>query len=148
MGLDMYLTAKRHLWREADKEIVDVIKAERISGMGDMNPKEIVCEAMYWRKANAIHKWFVDHVQDGDDNCHEYEVQSGQLRELESLCLKVLAERGKATELLPPSEGFFFGSKEIDDYYWVYLQETADRIAQLLSTEGVDNWYFYYRSSW
>jgi hypothetical protein len=144
MGLDMYLTAKRRL----DAETVDVIKAERISGMGDMHPKEIVCEAMYWRKANAIHKWFVDHVQDGDDNCHEYEVQSGQLRELESLCLKVLAERGKATELLPPSAGFFFGSNEIDDYYWVYLQETADRIAKLLSTEGVDNWYFYYQSSW
>ena len=22
-----------------------------------------------WRKANAIHKWFVDNVQDGVDDC-------------------------------------------------------------------------------
>jgi hypothetical protein len=148
MGLDMYLSAKRYLYKKDDDEIVNVIKAERIQGMGDMRPKTIVCEAMYWRKANAIHKWFVDNVQDGDDDCGEYEVFSGQLRELESLCLKVLAERGKSTELLPPCEGFFFGSNEIDDYYWEYLQDTANRIAKLLSTEGVDDWDFYYSSSW
>jgi hypothetical protein len=22
----------------------------------------------YWRKANAIHRWFVEHVQDGNDD--------------------------------------------------------------------------------
>ena len=148
MGLDMYLSAKRYLYKKDDDEIVNVIKAEQINGMGEMRPKAIVCEAMYWRKANAIHKWFVDHVQDGVDDCGEYEVYSGQLRELESLCLKVLAERGKATELLPPCEGFFFGSKEIDDWYWEDLQNTADRIAKLLSTEGVEDWDFFYSSSW
>ena len=26
-------------------------------------------EVGYWRKANAIHKWFVDNVQDGNDDC-------------------------------------------------------------------------------
>jgi hypothetical protein len=148
MGLDMYLSARRNLYKRGDEEIVSVIKAEQIKGMGDMEPKAILCSAMYWRKANAIHKWFVDNVQNGDDDCGEYEVYSGQLRELESLCLKVLAERGKATELLPPCEGFFYGSKEIDDYYWEYLQETADRIANLLSVEGADQWDFIYSSSW
>lgn len=150
MGLDMYLTAKRYLseYTEADKEIINVIKAEQIDGMGDMTPKEICCRAMYWRKANAIHRWFVEHVQEGVDDCREYELESGKLRELESLCLTVLKERGKATEKLPPQEGFFFGKAEVDDYYWEYLQDTADGIAKLLATDGIKGWSFTYQSSW
>lgn len=27
-------------------------------------------EIAYWRKANAIHRWFVDNVQNGTDDCH------------------------------------------------------------------------------
>jgi hypothetical protein len=148
MGLDMYLSAKKYLWGKKDEELINVIRAEQIAGMGDMEPKEITCRAMYWRKANAIHKWFVDHCQDGEDDCKEYEVEHGKLRELESLCLTVLAERGKSTEKLPPSAGFFFGSSDIDDYYWEYLQQTADGIAKLLATDGIDNWTFTYQSSW
>ena len=150
MGLDMYLSAKRYLWqhRDEDVEIANVIKAEQIEGMGDMRVKELVCEAMYWRKANAIHKWFVDNVQEGVDDCRPYEVSREKLKELVALCRKVLTERGKATELLPPSEGFFFGSKDIDEYYWQYLEETANALTEVLDTEGIEGWYFEYQSSW
>ena len=148
MGLDMYLTAKKYLWRNKDAEIVEVIKAERVRGMGDMEPKEIACRAAYWRKANAIHQWFVDNVQEGEDDCREYEVSAEQLSELANLCNKILLERGKSTEELPPSEGFFFGSNEIDDYYWECLQYTKDTIEKLMLTEGIDEWTFYYQSSW
>lgn len=40
----------------------------------------------YWRKANAIHKWFVDNVQDGEDDCGYYEVSKEDLEELLSIC--------------------------------------------------------------
>lgn len=43
----------------------------------------------YWRKANQIHKWFVDNVQKGKDDCGEYEVNYEQLSELLSLCKQV-----------------------------------------------------------
>lgn len=150
MGLDMYLSAKRYLWqhRDEDQQIANVIKAEQIGGMGNMRVKELVCEAMYWRKANAIHKWFVDNVQDGEDDCKQYEVSAEQLRELIALCDRVLTERGKATELLPPCEGFFFGSSDIDEGYWGDLVATQNMLTTLLNTEGIDNWYFTYQSSW
>lgn len=48
--------------------------------------KEVAC----WRKANAIHKWFVDNIQDGNDDCGVYEVSEEQLRELLELC-KIVA---------------------------------------------------------
>lgn len=39
-------------------------------------------DVAYWRKANAIHNWFVQNVQDGEDNCGEYPVSKEKLLEL------------------------------------------------------------------
>ncbi len=47
-------------------------------------------DVMYWRKANHIHAWFVDNVQNGNDDCGTYIVSVGNLRELLSTCQKVL----------------------------------------------------------
>lgn len=48
--------------------------------------KSIIEEVGYWRKANAVHKWFVDNIQGGNDDCGYYEVSSGQLKELLNIC--------------------------------------------------------------
>lgn len=49
-------------------------------------------QAGYWRKANAIHSWFVEHVQDGEDDCeYHQEVTKGVLEDLLRTCEKVLA---------------------------------------------------------
>lgn len=64
------------------------IKSERVSYITE--------EIAYWRKANAIHQWFVDNVQDGQDDCKEYYVSEDQLRELLSRCTQVLG----ASELI------------------------------------------------
>jgi hypothetical protein len=83
MGLDMYLSAKRYLWR-VDGDDKDI--AQKISDIGldngGMRVKEVRCEAMYWRKANAIHYWFVQNVQSGADDCREYFVTRDNLRSL------------------------------------------------------------------
>ncbi|WP_144061189.1 hypothetical protein [Hyphomicrobium denitrificans] len=59
------------------------IKPERITS--------IVEEVAYWRKANAIHRWFVAHVQDGVDDGKHYPVSRGDLDELLRTCKEVLA---------------------------------------------------------
>lgn len=48
-------------------------------------------ELIYWRKANAIHKWFVDHVQEGNDSGYEYRVNQRQLNELYTTIVDVLS---------------------------------------------------------
>jgi hypothetical protein len=48
-------------------------------------------EVMKWRKANHIHNWFVENVQDGKDNCGLYNVSWDKMRELLSVCTKVLS---------------------------------------------------------
>lgn len=46
----------------------------------------------YWRKANEIHNWFVENVQDGiDDCCYHNEATKEVLEELLDVCNKVLA---------------------------------------------------------
>ena len=57
------------------------IKSERISC--------IVEEVGYWRKANQIHKWFVDNCQKGVDDCRDSYVGHDQLKELLDICVKV-----------------------------------------------------------
>jgi hypothetical protein len=95
MGLDMYLNKKTYIGAKYDfygikgrlsltangKKIP--IKLKRVG--------EIVEEVAYWRKANAIHNWFVENVQDGKDDCEEYTVSLAQLKELLDVCRRVKA---------------------------------------------------------
>jgi hypothetical protein len=88
MGLDMYLNKKTFVWSN-DRENL------KISGLkhpirGE-NVKYIVEEAGYWRKANAIHQWFVNNVQEGEDDCKEYYVSEEQMKELLDLVNRVLS---------------------------------------------------------
>lgn len=143
MGLDMYLNAKRYLWFSEDElsnKVADVFPE-----LKDKRVKEVIVEALYWRKANAIHKWFVDNVQGGEDDCGNYYVGREQLQELRSLVLEVLASRD--AKKLPPQSGFFFGSTEVDDWYWQDLQSTANGLEKVLS-EFPEQWEFEYHSSW
>lgn len=85
MGLDMYLYTNSKKVCEKAVDATGGSEWHKVSGI-----------AMYWRKANAIHKWFVDNVQYGEDDCGSYEVSVEQLKELRKTCKKVL----KSTKLV------------------------------------------------
>lgn len=57
-------------------------------------PHERIYEQVaYWRKANAIHKWFVFNIQDDEDDCQYHrEVTKENLEELRDICKKILEE--------------------------------------------------------
>jgi hypothetical protein len=146
MGLDMYLNAKRFLWFSED-DLADNIKRNFPDLPEHMRVKEVTIEAMYWRKSNAIHKWFVDKVQDGEDECREFEVSLAQLEELLAVIEEVLDNPDRAGELLPPQAGFFFGSTDMDQWYWDDLKSTQSKLQELF-TRDWKSWDFYYRASW
>jgi hypothetical protein len=143
MGLDMYLNAKRFMWHNEDELSAKV--AEAFPELKGKRVKEVIVEAIYWRKANAIHKWFVDNVQDGNDNCGNYWVGRDQLSELRQLIIEALAD--KDATLLPPTQGFFFGSDKVDEYYWEDLRSTETQLGKILE-EFPSGWDFEYHSSW
>ncbi len=95
MGLDMYLH-KRHYVKNWDfmkpEERHEVTVKIGGTPHSTINPEKVcyvVEEVGYWRKANAIHKWFVDNVQEGQDDCKEYWVSREKLEELLELCKKI-----------------------------------------------------------
>lgn len=154
MGLDMYLKGKRYLssyFNEGDNEVAGKIaelfpELNGRPGRFDGNiVKEVMVELGYWRKANAIHDWFVKNCQE-EDNCQPAYVGREQLEELKAICQEILADRSKAASLLPPTAGFFFGSTEIDEYYFQDLEQTVKIIDSALTMP--DSWEFEYQSSW
>jgi hypothetical protein len=147
MGLDMYLTAKRYIYTfgDDDKDLRDVLEQLKVN---DMPIKELSYEAGYWRKANQIHKWFVDNVQGGVDNCGEYLVDIKALERLLELVNEVLQDRDKAKELLPTTNGFFFGDISYDESYFDDLINTKAIIENVLSIVELRKYDIYYSSSW
>jgi hypothetical protein len=155
MGLDMYLSARRFLWtswegaekRTRDDDIADAIRAA-MPEIGKRDPKYVEIEAAYWRKANHIHAWFVDRVQEGTDDCGHYHVERESLDQLVTLCNEVLENRDRAGELLPTQSGFFFGGTEYDEYYFRQTEYTRDTLRALLDDPALETWEFQYHSSW
>lgn len=159
MGLDMYLEREIYVGRYQDGTIDDTVDFAGMSGQ-DMKIQrskvtKLRVEEAYWRKANAIHKWFVDNIQDGVDDCGTYEVPDEDLVKLYETCSK--AYLTKDPTLIPPGEGFFFGSAEVDDYYWQQIYRTMGILNPMMEElkkgfdERTDEYRassFYYSSSW
>ena len=153
MGLDMYLTRKTYVkqWShqtpEEQFEITITKGGKPYDGIDVSNVTNIEEEVGYWRKANQIHRWFVDNVQNGVDNCGEYSVSKGELEELRNICTGVLNDHSKAEELLPSASGFFFGNTDYDEWYYNDVQHTIEIIDKIFS-ESDGNQDIYYSSSW
>ena len=150
MGLDMYLEAEMYVstygndGAELNKKIQKLVRSSK-----KMKLSSIKFQAMYWRKANYIHRWFVNNVQGGVDECQRSEVTKAHLTLLLSTIRDVLADRDKASELLAPASGFFFGDTVIDDWYWNELIRTEAELTELLKLPEIGSvWYFYYQASW
>lgn len=145
MGLDMYLRKEFYIAAKYEHRKVKAKVDITIDGKPiKVDPKKIYSiteDVGYWRKSNQIHKWFVDNVQGGKDDCESYDVGYEDLLKLKELCEKVL--KTKDTSLLPPQSGFFFGSTEIDEGYFEDLKYTVKMIEDL-DPEGD----YIYRSSW
>ena len=154
MGLDMYLSKRTYVKRwdhqppQSKHRVIVTRGGKPREDIDSYRISEVVEEVMYWRKANAIHSWFVQNVQDGVDDCKEYWVGEEKLQELIDLCSKVVET--KDTTLLPPQTGFFFGSQEADDWYFIDLADTVKNLTKELELyrNTKSSGEFYYQSSW
>lgn len=152
MGLDMYLYESIYLggWDhrkgtpgyELTHELIDKLDIPADAGGGPH--LEVRGTVAYWRKANAVHQWFVNTCQSGIDDCRYADVDGTQLDELVKLCRTVVDGRDnpEATALaitnLAPQSGFFFGSTEVDEWYYKDLEYTVDTIAALRRRDARD----------
>ena len=165
MGLDMYLHAKKYVekvnwqalqdndeWSYDSPEVVfplwnNIVEAAGMKDVAvDIYGVHVEVTCAYWRKANQIHAWFVNNVQQGNDDCGEYYVSHEKLKELLATCQQALFT--KDPNLLPPQSGFFFGGTDIDEWYWRDIKETIKKLKRVLELSEMSKLSFYYTSSW
>lgn len=100
MGLDMYLSAvkyesnysfqkEKHGENERFNTVLSAFPNVRVS---ENSPSlEVSFTVGYWRKANAVHAWFVNNCGKGVDECQEMYVSHEHLLKLKEECLQVLS---------------------------------------------------------
>jgi hypothetical protein len=151
MGLDMYLEARKFTSKEYfNPELyAKLVKAVDKPELTDFPSIEIKVKVAYWRKANQIHQWFVNYVQNGKDDCGTYHVTREQLMQLQTLCKSVLKDKNlsMAFAALPTQDGPFFGNTNYDEYYFGDLEDTINQIQDVLDNYPED-WSLNYHSSW
>lgn len=154
MGLDMYLSESTYLshWPHskgteeygkavAVLEALDSVHPIYANGAG----VEVKFPIAYWRKANQVHAWFVQNVQDGVDQCQPSELGVEDLEKLRDACKLALSTEDPT--ILPPESGFFFGSTEIGEWYWADLRDTVTQLDAIIE-RAVDGSWFVYQASW
>lgn len=167
MGLDSYLYAEKYLsnYNHSSEEERDtynkVVTALGLSDFATVRNNSLYTrvEVAYWRKANHIHKFFVD-LSGEEDNCQDIDVGRDDLIELLSRCKRLLESRYNPAEtntvnpaeILPTEKGFFFGSTDYGEYYYSDLEQTVEVLEKVLNhsaiPEGDYSWSFVYRASW
>ena len=154
MGLDMYLSRKYYVknWdymTDDEKHTISILKGGKPSSIPVDKICNIQTEEMYWRKANAIHNWFVKNVQDDNDDCGYYYVSREQLRDLLNTVTMVL----DSSKLVKAK---IVNGSALKDGVWEPIMEDGETLADatvannLLPTQegfffgGTDynQWYF------
>lgn len=126
MGLDMYL--------------------HRREIGSDGLPEPEIC---YWRKANQIRQWIVNHTgynEKADVVIHV--LTKEQIEALISDCQKVLENHSLAPQIMPTSSGFFFGNSDYDEYYFSVLERTVDELNSILLDTNFDTHEIVYYEWW
>jgi len=114
----------------------------------DYDWKSIMYKVGYWRKANAIHKWFVDKVQEGIDRCESYVVSKEKLQDLLHDCNQIKDNKKLAKKMIPSAQGFFFGGTDYDEWYWQSIDNTIEIVTKILTETNFDEDQIMYHSSW
>ena len=144
MGLSMNLTAERFFWKDEDSGIKDKLKTIVDT---DYDVDTVQMEIGYWRKSNAIHKWFVDNVQHGVDDCSKYSVTEKQLQDLLQITKQAVVSKNPEL-ILPCQSGFFFGLTDYGNYYKEDLNHTIEIIEKWLNFKDKSKYVVHYQSSW
>ena len=156
MGLDMYLKVHRSTYLPKGKRTIDLDNMKENfddyfdDEFGCSNSVKIVEQVGYWRKANAIHHWFVKNIQEGVDECQTSDVSKKDIDNLLNLCNNIL-DKIEGLEFIISDESksyyernnekftekFVFHKKNLNDIYskkriWNYTISLTEDIGKFI----------------
>jgi hypothetical protein len=126
--------------------LTEPIRAELDISDPDFNGSYLGIRCGYWRKANAIHAWFIRNQRQDDrqpvDACID------DLKALRVVCSRILEADNDseqielALHLLPPRAGHFFGPTNLlDPDNWSWYLETLRRTIRIVDKAiALDHW--------
>lgn len=153
MGLDQYISA--HIYVPL-KKIEDAIAgtpaiAKRLNTEG--HGAVVRVQIAQFRKFNALHGYIKKRVGE-IENLQEVPIND-LIDEMYEDCKLILATKDSkdgnadAIQRMPPTEGFFFGSTEVDRWYYNDMKELHDLLSDLIKiSEMNDSTAFSYRAWW
>ena len=168
MGLDMYFSRRTYVssfksTRDADGNwgVRDVNNMELKFDDADLSHINLqnvrYIEELFgeFRKFNALHAYVVDNFGGGKDECQIIYLDIDnliQIHEMLSLVKESLSIGDKviASQTLPPSEGFFFGSTEIDEWYEQDVNKAVEVFGKVIEEHSIvgHNASYSYQASW
>ena len=160
MGLDMYLSVRKYVSRleysEPQKprqtyefgELVRITNTSNIVEVGGVTGAYVEVPVYYWRKANAIHKWFVDNYAGGVDDCRPIEIQRHDLLKLVKTLKEVIDNQADAPDILPATNGVFFGGTDYDEWYFDTVKASYEDLDSLHDNLTDEDSWLVYQASW
>lgn len=133
MGLDIYFFAN-----EKDKTGIPPYPWKTVMS-GDDIPVGFFC------KVNALFKWVEDHVG-AFENCEKVPITLAHLRALQRDLQALTPENCRL--LFPTTEGFFFGSTDYDEGYWIDVEETKRWLETMIDTFDFDRKLLLFMAWW
>lgn len=156
MGLDMFLYREQHItttdnkitykdYNTEEEQQVE-LQSDYEDGMYHATIKTCVAD---WRKANQIHKWFVDSIQEGKDDCGYYYVPFEHLQRLLDICKKIKKECPLVDGKVQNGYSFNENGEKVYDYEDGKVMTNVELAEKLLPTSegfffggtGYDQWY-------
>jgi hypothetical protein len=124
MGRDRYLEATRHV-APCDPQTAPIRRAIG-AAIGYVPPKDkpgqdasllevsgVTLRVGYWHTCEALHRWFVDNVLEGNDDGRPATVQDDCLRELQRVCERVIDDPGCAATHFTVEDGAGLDREEL-----------------------------------
>lgn len=172
MGLDMFLYRQRYVRGDKAQRIKELV-GEKSEG----DSVSVKTDVAYWRKANAIHRFFYDFTGEDEDRreiyvpyeslegllkrCKEIkskaelvdgtelvdEWRDGEKHKVE-IKVKKIKDARVCEELLPTQEGFFFGDTSYGEYYLDNINDTIEQLEKIIADDVRATDDYYYYGSW
>lgn len=128
MGLDMYLQTVKTEHSYPDGTPEAPYQGRHITHI----TKE---DVGYFRKFNALHGYIsATATPYGIENCQDVYLSAEYIEETLEMLKDLKAHPEKVAEVLPPTDGFFFGSQEVDEYYWQNVDDAIETFQRILDT--------------
>lgn len=139
MGLDQYITAYKRV--KATPQMILDLKNEGLdlTDAVSTEPDDVLIRATVhihsFRKFNALHGFVADlfatkYGEGFQDSLFPYDI-TDYIDQMETVLDMILKEPDKAEIMFSPTAGFFFGSTEIDRWYWEDVKELKELIPKL-----------------